>query len=55
MKTKNRILGILLTFCMLISTVGVLPMSVFAAGEAKIIPSAADMKTETVDGELSII
>ncbi len=41
MKTTKRIFSVTLVLCMLVGTIGVMPMSVFAADEAKITPSAA--------------
>ncbi len=54
-KLSKRIFSILLTLCMLVGTIGVLPMSVFAAGEAKITPSATGGTYDESTNTLTVV
>ncbi len=53
-KITKQIFSIFLILCMLVGAVGVMPVSVFATGEAKIIPSATDGAYEESSNTLTV-
>ncbi len=55
MKTTKRILSLLIILCMLIGMLGMLPITAFAAGEAKITPSAASGAYDEGTNTLTIV
>ncbi len=54
-KFRHKLFCILLTFCMLIGTVGALPMTVFAQGNISITPSAENGQYDSQTNTLTVV